>query len=94
MDAGDDTNQKLGGNTSGLIKRMDYPGIDAIDQVKGVQEGNVKVTGSIVSFRPLCSLANHLGDYADAEVTERSNVTPVIMGNRSCWDSLLANGWK
>ena len=90
MDAGDDTNQKLGGNTSGLIVRMDYPGIDAIDQVKGVQEGNVKVTGSIVFVSDHSVLANHLWDYADAEVTGKKQCDSGYYGNRSCWDSLLS----
>ena len=90
MDAGDDTNQKLGGNTSGLIIRMDYPGIEAIDQVKGVQEGNVKVTGSIVFVSDHSVLANHLWDYADAEVTGKKQCDSGYYGNRSCWDSLLS----
>ena len=90
MDAGDDTNQKLGGNTSGLIIRMDYPGIEAIDQVKGVQEGNVKVTGSIVFVSDHSVLANHLWDFADAEVTGKRQCDSGYYGNRSCWDSLLS----
>ncbi len=90
MDAGDDTNQKLGGNTSGLIIRMDYPGIEAIDQVKGVKEGNVKVTGSIVFVSDHSVLANHLWDFADAEVTGKRQCDSGYYGNRSCWDSLLS----
>jgi hypothetical protein len=48
---------------------MDYPGIETIDQVKGIKEGEVDVTGSIVFISDHSVFANHLWDIADAEVT-------------------------
>jgi len=92
MDANDrDGNPLLGGNNTGLIIRMDYPGIDAIDQVKGVKEGNVKVTGSIVFVSDHSVLANHLWDIADAEVTGKLQCDSPQYGDRACWDSLLSS---
>ena len=45
MQANDPDNPILGGNNTGLIIRMDYPGIETIDKVKGFSEGKVDVTG-------------------------------------------------
>ena len=91
MDANDPDNPILGGNNTGLIIRMDYPGIEAIDQVKGVREGNVEVTGSIVFISDHSVLANHLWDYADAEVTGKQQCDSGFYGERPCWDSLLSS---
>ena len=91
MDANDPDNPILGGNNTGLIIRMDYPGIEAIDQVKGVREGNVKVTGSIVFVSDHSVLANHLWDIADAEVTGKQQCDSGYYGERPCWDSLLSS---
>mgnify|MGYP001177545162 FL=1 len=91
MDANDPDNPILGGNNTGLIIRMDYPGIEAIDQVKGVREGNVKVTGSIVFVSDHSVLANHLWDIADAEVTGKQQCDSGFYGERPCWDSLLSS---
>ena len=91
MDANDPDNPILGGNNTGLIIRMDYPGIEAIDQVKGVREGNVEVTGSIVFISDHSVLANHLWDYADAEVTGKQQCESGFYGERPCWDSLLSS---
>ena len=85
----DDGNPLLGGNNTGLIIRMDYPGIDAIDQVKGAKEGNVKVTGSIVFVSDHSVLANHLWNLADAEVTGKLQCDSDQYADRACWDSLL-----
>ncbi|MBJ63777.1 MAG: hypothetical protein CMB55_03140 [Euryarchaeota archaeon] len=90
-DANDPDNPILGGNNTGLIIRLDYAGIDAIDQVKGVKEGNVKVTGSIVFVSDHSVLANHLWDIADAEVTGKQQCGTVYYGDRACWDSLLSS---
>ena len=91
MDANDPDNPILGGNNTGLIVRMDYPGIEAIDQVKGVREGNVEVTGSIVFISDHSVLANHLWDIADAEVTGKQQCDSGFYGERPCWDSLLSS---
>lgn len=91
MDANDPDNPILGGNNTGLIIRMDYPDIDAIDQVKGVKEGNVEVTGSIVFVSDHSVLANHLWDIADAEVTGKLQCDSPYYGDRPCWDSLLSS---
>jgi hypothetical protein len=90
MDAGDLDNSLLGGNNTGLIIRMDYPGIEVIDQVKGIREGEVDVTGSIVFISDHSVLANHLWDAADAEITGKQQCDSEYYGNRSCWSSLLS----
>ena len=83
---------------------MDYPGIEAIDQVKGVKEGNVKVTGSIVFVSDHSVLANHLWDIADAEVTGKQQCDSRLRSLRApdtCSDltfmgfntPLVDNGW-
>ena len=84
-------NLLLGGNNTGLIIRMDYPGIEAIDQVKGVKEGKVDVTGSIVFVSDHSVLANHLWDIADAEVTGKLQCNSPQYNDRSCWSSLLSS---
>lgn len=91
MDANDPDNPILGGNNTGLIIRMDYPGIKAIDQVKGIREGEVDVTGSIVFVSDHSVFANHLWDSADAEVTGKQQCDTGYYGERSCWDSLLSS---
>ncbi|MFL2968205.1 MAG: hypothetical protein ACJZ6A_03545 [Candidatus Poseidoniaceae archaeon] len=91
MDANDNDNPILGGNNTGLIIRMDYPGIEVIDQVKGVKEGEVDVTGSIVFISDHSVFANHLWDKADAEVTGKQQCDSGFYGERSCWDSLLSS---
>ena len=83
-------NLLLGGNNTGLVIRMDYPGIEAIDQVKGVKEGKVDVTGSIVFVSDHSVLANHLWDIADAEVTGKLQCNSPQYDDRSCWSSLLS----
>ena len=70
---------------------MDYPGIEVIDQVKGVKEGEVDVTGSIVFISDHSVFANHLWDKADAEVTGKQQCDSGFYGERSCWDSLLSS---
>jgi hypothetical protein len=90
MDASDIDNTLLGGNNTGLIIRMDYPGIEVIDQVKGIREGEVDVTGSIVFISDHSVLANHLWDAADAEITGKQQCDSGYYGNRSCWSSLLS----
>ena len=85
-----DGNELLGGNNTGLIIRMDYPGIEAIDQVKGVKEGKVDVTGSIVFVSDHSVLANHLWDIADAEVTGKLQCNSPQYDGRPCWNSLLS----
>ena len=99
MDANDPDNPILGGNNTGLIIRMDYPGIEVIDQVKGIREGEVDVTGSIVFISDHSVLANHLWDAADAEITGKQQCDSGYYGNRSCWGSLLSysdgnNDWN
>ena len=91
MDANDKDNPILGRNNTGLIVRMDYPGIEVIDQVKGVKEGEVDVTGSIVFISDHSVFANHLWDKADAEVTGKQQCDSGFYGERSCWDSLLSS---
>ena len=91
MDANDQDNPILGGNNTGLIVRMDYPGIEAVDRVKGDSEGEVSVTGSIVFISDHSVFANHLWDIADAEVTGKQQCTSSLYEGRSCWDSLLSS---
>ena len=85
MDANDPDNPILGGNNTGLIidglpwNRSNRPG-------KGVKEGNVKVTGSIVFVSDHSVLANHLWDIADAEVTGKQQCDSGYYGERPCWD--------
>lgn len=90
MDANDPDNPILGGNNTGLIIRMDYPGIETIDQVKGIREGPVEVTGSIVFISDHAVLANHLWDIADADATGKQQCDSSFYDGRSCWDSLLS----
>lgn len=90
MDANDPDNAKPGGNNSGLIIRMDYPGIETIDQVKGIKEGEVDVTGSIVFISDHSVFANHLWDIADAEVTGKVQCDKGFEG-RPCWSSTLSS---
>jgi hypothetical protein len=91
MDPNDPDNPILGGNNTGLIVRMDYPGIEVIDQVKGFKEGEVDVTGSIVFISDHSVLANHLWDSADAQVTGKQQCETEYYDGRSCWDSLLSS---
>jgi hypothetical protein len=91
MDANDRDNPLLGGNNTGLIVRMDYPGIETIDQLKGIKEGKVDVTGSIVFISDHSVFANHLWDIADAEVTGKQQCDSAYYDGRSCWDSLLSS---
>lgn len=84
-------NPVLGGNNTGLIVRMDYPGIEVIDQVKGIREGEVDVTGSIVFISDHSVFANHLWDKADADVTGKEQCSSASYGDRACWDSLLSS---
>jgi hypothetical protein len=90
MDANDPDNAKPGGNNTGLIIRMDYPGIETIDQVKGIKEGEVDVTGSIVFISDHSVFANHLWDIADAEVTGKVQCADGYEG-RPCWSSTLSS---
>ena len=71
-------------NNTGLIIRMDYPNINVIDQVKGVKEGEVDVTGSIVFVSDHSVFANHLW-IADADVMEKQCDSDYA--DRPCWDS-------
>ncbi len=89
FDVNDPENRPLGGNNTGLIVRMDYPGIETIDQVKGIREGEVDVTGSIVFISDHSVFANHLWDASDAEVTGKEQCESPLYGSRSCWNSLL-----
>ena len=91
MDPNNRNNPVLGGNNTGLIVRMDYPGIEVVDQIKGVREGEVDVTGSIVFISDHSVFANHLWDDADAEVTGKEQCESVFYDQRPCWDSLLSN---
>lgn len=90
-DANTKGNPKLGKNNTGLIIRMDYPNINVIDQVKGVKEGEVDVTGSIVFVSDHSVFANHLWDRADADVTGKQQCNSDHYTDRPCWDSLLVS---
>ena len=92
MDANDADNPILGGNNTGLIIRMDYPGIETIDKVKGFSEGKVDVTGSIVFVSDHSVFANHLWDIADADVTGKQQCDTVYYDGSACWADLLASG--
>jgi len=91
MDVNDPDNPSPGGNNTGLIIRMDYPGIETIDKVKGFSEGQVDVTGSIVFVSDHSVFANHLWDIADAEVTGKQQCDSGFYQDSSCWTDLLAD---
>jgi len=91
MDVNNNLNDPLGGNNTGLIVRMDYPGIEVIDRVKGDREGQVSVTGSIVFVSDHSVFANHLWDLADAEVTGKQQCTSDLYTDHDCWDDILSN---
>ena len=91
MDVNNKLNDPLGGNNTGLIVRMDYPGIEVIDRVKGDREGQVSVTGSIVFVSDHSVFANHLWDLADAEVTGKQQCTSDLYTDHDCWDDILSN---
>ena len=84
-------NPPLGGNNTGLIIRMDFPGIEAIDRVKGDRDGTVNVTGSIVFVSDHSVLANHLWDAGDAELTGKLQCTSTAYESEgtSCWSDVL-----
>ena len=92
MQANDPDNPILGGNNTGLIIRMDYPGIETIDKVKGFSEGKVDVTGSIVFVSDHSVFANHLWDIADADVTGKQQCDTVYYDGSACWSDLLSSG--
>ena len=92
MQANDPDNPILGGNNTGLIIRMDYPGIETIDKVKGFSEGKVDVTGSIVFVSDHSVFANHLWDIADADVTGKQQCDTVYYDGSACWADLLSSG--
>ncbi len=92
MDANDPDNPILGGNNTGLIIRMDYPGIQTIDKVKGFSEGEVDVTGSIVFVSDHSVFANHLWDIADADVTGKLQCDSQYYQDSACWTDLLSGG--
>ncbi|MDP6869157.1 MAG: hypothetical protein QGI21_00075 [Candidatus Poseidoniaceae archaeon] len=91
LDINDADNPVLGAENTGLIIRIDYPGLSSIDRVKGGdKEGEVSVTGSIVFVSDHSVLANHLYDIKDAEVTGKQQCDSEYYSGRSCWNSLLS----
>ena len=92
-DVNNEFNYRLGGNNTGLIIRMDYSGIDAVDRIKGDREGEVTVTGSIVFVSDHSVFANHLWDIKDAEVTGKEQCDSEYYNNpvQSCWGDELSS---
>ena len=88
-------NPSLGEGKTGLIIRMDFPGIEVLEEKPNNNFGEVDVTGSIVFISDHSVLANHLWDQNLAEQTGKQQCTsPYYVSNKlenshSCWDSAL-----
>ena len=89
MDINSDKNPTLGEGKTGLIVRIDYPGIEVLDQTLDNDQGEVTVTGSIVFVSDHSVLANHLWDQDIAEELGYQQCTsPYYVENgHNCWNS-------
>ena len=93
-------NIKLGAGETGLIIRIDYPGIQVMDAIPGSggeRLDEISVTGSIVFVSNDDALADHLWDRAIALTTGKDQCqSDLVYLNHTCWNSEL-NGdsiWK
>lgn len=86
-DVNDPKNTRLGEGETGLIVRIDYPGIEVLDKVRGDREDMVSVTGSIVFISNDDSFANFLWDKDTAERTGHpSYCNPDYYLDHACWN--------
>ena len=88
-------NPTLGEGKTGLIIRMDYPGIEVLDEQPNNNFGEVDVTGSIVFISDHSVLANHLWNQTIGEETGKQQcespyyVSNALGNSHACWDSAL-----
>lgn len=87
-DVNDVQNTQLGEGQTGLIVRIDYPGIEVLDKVRGDREDTVRVTGSIVFVANDDTFANFLWDEDTAERTGHpDHCIDEFYTTHSCWNS-------
>ena len=72
-------NPTLGEGKTGLIIRMDYPGIEVLDEQPNNNFGEVDVTGSIVFISDHSVLANHLWNQTIAMETWKTTMRFTIL---------------
>lgn len=83
-------NPALGPGENGLIVRIDYPGVKALDNVQGDRQGEVEVTGSIVFISDHSVFANHLWDYDVGMESNKQQCESEHYRDHRCWDSELS----
>ena len=96
-DLGSNRQIKLGAGATGLIIRIDYPGIIAMDINPGSGDrlDEVEVTGSIVFVANDDAFSDHLWDLPTALVTGKAQCqSDLVYSNHSCWSSELSLGSK
>lgn len=88
-------NPTLGEGKTGLIIRMDFPGIEVLDEQPNNNFGEIDVTGSIVFVSDHSVLANHLWTQTIGEETGKQQcestlyVSNALGNSHACWDSAL-----
>ena len=88
-------NPTLGEGKTGLIIRIDYPGVEVLEEKPNNNFGEIEVTGSIVFVSDHSVLANHLWDKDIGEETGKQQCSsPYYVNNalgqsHSCWDDDL-----
>ena len=88
-------NPTLGEGKTGLVIRIDFPGIEVLEEQPNNNFGEVDVTGSIVFVSDHSVLANHLWDQTVGEETGKQQCSsPYYVNNKldkshDCWDSAL-----
>ena len=88
-------NPTLGEGKTGLVIRIDYPGIEVLEEKPNNNFGEVDVTGSIVFVSDHSVLANHLWNQTVAEETGKQQckspfyVSNALGNSHACWDSAL-----
>jgi|TARA_B100000959_G_C14949847_1_gene611466 hypothetical protein len=92
-------NIALGAGQTGLIIRIDYPGIKAMDINPGSGDrlDEVEVTGSIVFVANDDAFADHLWDLPTALVTGKDQCqSELVYADHTCWNSELSasSDWK
>ena len=89
LDINSDKNPTLGEGKTGLIVRIDYPGIDVLDVTFDNDQGDVSVTGSIVFVADHSVLANHLWDETRAEELgyQQCDSPYYVQEGHNCWNS-------
>jgi hypothetical protein len=92
-------NIKLGAGETGLIIRIDYPGIKAMDINPGSGDrlDEIEVTGSIVFVANDDAFADHLWDLPTAVTTGKAQCqSDLVYANHTCWNAELSteSNWK